>query len=42
MIFMFILLCDFFVILEYDEMNYNFVSGFLYIVFKIIDLGYMK
>jgi hypothetical protein len=25
MIFMFILLCEFFVVSEYDEMNYNFV-----------------
>jgi hypothetical protein len=42
MIFMFILLCEFFVILECDEMNCDLVSGFFYNVFWNVDFGYME
>jgi hypothetical protein len=40
--FMFILLREFFVVLEYHEMNYNLVSGVFYNVFSNLDFGYMK
>jgi hypothetical protein len=30
---MFILLCEFFVVSKYDEMNYNLVFGVIYNVF---------
>jgi hypothetical protein len=36
------LLCEFVVVLEYDEMNCNFVYGVLYNVFWGVDFGYMK
>jgi hypothetical protein len=39
---MFILLCEFFVVLKYDEMNCNFVSGIFYDVLWSVDFGYMK
>jgi hypothetical protein len=42
MIFMFRLLCEFVVVLEYDEMNCNFVSGVFYNVFWGADFDYMK
>jgi hypothetical protein len=35
MIFMFILLCEFFVISKYNEMNCNLVSEILYIVYEV-------
>jgi hypothetical protein len=41
--FMFILLCVLFVVLEHDEMNFDFIFGiFLYNVFWSPDFGYMK
>jgi hypothetical protein len=33
--FMFILLCEFFVVLEYDEMNCNIVSRVFYLYFEV-------
>jgi hypothetical protein len=39
---MFISLCEFFVILEYDEMNYNLTSRVFYNGFWSVDFGYMK
>jgi hypothetical protein len=42
MISMFILLCEFFVVLEYDEMNYNLVFGVFYYVSWSTYFGYMK
>jgi hypothetical protein len=36
---MFILLCELFVVSEYDEMNCDFVSGIFYSVFWKIDFG---
>ncbi len=39
--YMFILLCELFIVLEYDEMNCDFVSGvFLYNVFWSANFGY--
>jgi hypothetical protein len=35
------LLCDFFVVLEYDEMNCDMVSGVFYNVFWSANFGYM-
>jgi hypothetical protein len=40
--FMFILLCEFSIVSEYDEMNCNIVSGVFYNVFWGVDSGYMK
>jgi hypothetical protein len=35
------LLCEFFVVLNYDEMNYNLVSRVFYNVFWSVDFSYM-
>jgi hypothetical protein len=40
--FMFILLCEFYVVLEYDEMNCNLVSRVFYNVFWNADSSYMQ
>jgi hypothetical protein len=40
--FMFILLREFFVVSEYDEMNYNLVSRVFYNVFWNPYFGYMQ
>jgi hypothetical protein len=42
MVFMFKLLCEFVVVLEYDEMNLNFVFGVVYNVLWSVDFGSMK
>ncbi len=39
---MFILLCEFFIISKYDEMNYNLASRVFYNVFLSVDSSYMK
>jgi hypothetical protein len=40
---MFILLCELFVVLEYDEMNCEFVFGVVFSnVFQSVDFSYMK
>jgi hypothetical protein len=39
---MFRLLCEFVVVLEYDEMNCNFVYGVFYNAFWGANFGYMK
>jgi hypothetical protein len=39
---MFILLCEFSTVLDYDEMNYNIVSGVLYKVFWSADSDFMQ
>ncbi len=39
---MFILLCEYVVVLELDEMNWNIVSRVFYNVFWSTDFGYMK
>jgi hypothetical protein len=36
------LLCEFFVVLNYDEMNCNIVSGVFYNVLWSVDSGYMQ
>jgi hypothetical protein len=36
------LLCKFSVVLDYDEMNCNLVSGVFYNVFWNVDSGYMQ
>jgi hypothetical protein len=36
------LLCAFFVVLGYDEMNYNLVSGKKFNVLWSVDFGYMQ
>jgi hypothetical protein len=36
------LLCDFFVVSEYDEMNCDLVSGVFYNVFWSANFGYMQ
>jgi hypothetical protein len=36
------LLCEFFIVLDYDEMNYNLVSGVFYNVFSSVDSSYMQ
>jgi hypothetical protein len=35
MISMFILLCEFFIVLEYDEMNYNLVLELFIVYFEV-------
>jgi len=42
MIFMFRLLCEFYEVYKNKEMNCNYVSGFVYIIFSSVDFGYMK
>jgi hypothetical protein len=38
---MFKLLCEFAIILEHDEMNWNLVFGVFYNVLWSVDIGYM-
>jgi hypothetical protein len=40
--FMFILLCEFFVVSEDDEMNYDIVFAIFYNVFLGANFGYMQ
>jgi len=36
------LLCEFSIVLDYDEMSCNLVFGICYNIFWIIDFGYMQ